>query len=178
MSSGGASRRLFFALCPDEALRDALVEGTRPVVRRIGGRPMAAENLHITLVFLGNVNGAQQACAEAVGDSVRAAPFELVLDRYGYFPRPQVFWLGPCAQPPMLLGLVKDLTAGLVACGYRPEARPYHAHLTLARKVRPPAAEFTAPGLTWAAAEFCLVESLSTPAGVRYPILRRWALRA
>jgi len=50
-----ATRRLFFALWPDEATREQLAHITRKAVRGSGGRPIPVENLHSTLVFLGSV---------------------------------------------------------------------------------------------------------------------------
>src|SRR5579883_616458 len=52
---GAPTRRLFFALWPDEAMREAMVQAIREPVRASGGRPVHAGNLHVTLAFLGAV---------------------------------------------------------------------------------------------------------------------------
>ena len=47
---GAAPRRLFFALWPDEVQRCALEHNAAKAVRHSGGRPVAAANLHVTLL--------------------------------------------------------------------------------------------------------------------------------
>ena len=48
--------RLFFALWPDEALRQQLAVYP-PMLKGCGGRLVVQDNLHITLAFLGSVDG-------------------------------------------------------------------------------------------------------------------------
>ena len=49
--------RLFYALWPDEPLRERLAEAARDAVRQSGGRPVPAGNYHLTLAFLGRNTG-------------------------------------------------------------------------------------------------------------------------
>ena len=58
------------------------------------------ENIHITLRFLGDIEGAQaEAAAEALRRAGESAPaFDISIDRFGVFPhlkRPGVLWAGP-----------------------------------------------------------------------------------
>jgi len=68
------------------------------------------------------------------------------------------------------------LQALLAGCGFAPDARAYVPHVTLARKqnTAPDSDEF--PAISWSISDFCLVESVTDPAGARYCVLRRWAL--
>jgi len=94
------TRRLFFALWPDQATRQALVRATRKAVRRAGGRPVPPHNYHITLAFLGNQPSALFDEIVAAGRRVTASPMELCLDTFHCWPRPRVFWFGPAKAAP------------------------------------------------------------------------------
>ena len=50
--------RLFFACWPDAALQEQLAQLGRQLQRQCGGKPSRRENLHLTLVFLGDVDSA------------------------------------------------------------------------------------------------------------------------
>ena len=167
-------QRLFFALWPSGELREALTPLLK-LHRECGGRAHPPTNLHITLNFLGMVDGDTRDCLEQAAHEIAVAPFELTLDRFGYWPRPKVMWLGCSETPEPLLDLVAALNRVVAQCGLEPERRPYHPHLTLLRKARQ-APEVEAPELHWQAKEFVLVESASAPGGVEYRVLRRWPL--
>src|SRR5690606_40404955 len=81
-----ARRRVFFALWPDDATRGAIERACRQAVRRSGGRPTAKRNLHLTVAFLGELEPDALELAAAV-PPIGVGPFEIVLDRIGYFER-------------------------------------------------------------------------------------------
>ena len=167
--------RLFFAAWPDAVTRDA-VAAVAAGFPRNRGRRVAPENLHITLVFLGEVDDARRAMLESHAGQVRMPPFALVLDRSGWWRRPRVAWLAPETVPGAMLGLVNSLNAAVRDCGLSVEERPYRAHLTIARRVpRPPAALQFDP-IRWEINEFCLVESVTEEAGSRYRVRASWPL--
>jgi 2'-5' RNA ligase len=173
-----ATQRLFFALWPEAEMQQRLAKAAEALLPTGTGRLVRPENLHCTLVFLGSVDADQRVCVEAVADQVRAGAFNLHLDRFGFFRRPQVGWLGCTTTPVALHRLVGELAQGCAACGFPPEHRPYEVHLTIVRKVtrdpgRPP---FMA--LDWPVDRFALVESVNEEGGVRYRPLRSWKLRA
>src|SRR5574337_1362430 len=99
MASAADSQRLCFALWPDDTLRHILYKETRHAVRASGGKPVLAENFHITLAFLGHLDVDGAAAARAAADSTQGEPFDLVLDRTGFWPDARVVWLGPSAVP-------------------------------------------------------------------------------
>lgn len=169
-------QRLFFALWPDPEVRVRLQRLTRGLQPQ-RGRPVAADKLHVTLAFLGSVDGAIRECLEHAADGVRRAPFSLHLDRLGHWSRPQVLWLGCSETPPELLGLVADLAAAMRSCDREPETRPYHAHLTLARKVRRVRLPEAVEPVDWPVERFVLVQSDTLPEGAVYQVLRSWLLR-
>jgi 2'-5' RNA ligase len=169
------ARRLFYALWPDDPVRHALLHwqtANLPATVRWQHRA----DLHLTLHFLGQVEPDRLDALRALGAGIRVDGFELVLDRLGHWPRPQVLWAGPAEIPRELAELHARLGAGLQALGFELDRRPFAAHLTLARKIRhrPPGATALEP-VTWQVREFALVESVpgSVPA---YRLLARWPL--
>ena len=177
MVPGGAeTQRLFFALWPEPELGERLfaLGGDR---LRVGGRGVVAENLHLTLAFLGSLDVALRQRLEQGADGIRVPRFTLALDRVGCFRRKGIFWAGATQTPAPLLELVGALKAAQAACGLTPEDREYQVHVTLARDVRrcPPEGPIT-PSLEWPARRFVLVESHTDADGARYEILRSWEL--
>jgi 2'-5' RNA ligase len=167
--------RLFFALWPDLAVRRGLaaLQEREPRVR---GRPTHPEDLHLTLVFLGEMDAARRRCAEQTADAVRIPSFDLQLDQLGYWSRPRIFWCGARLTPEPLIELVQRLQAGLGSCAVERERRPYAAHITLARDAHPvPALDLT-PVLHWPVREFVLVASRRGGPPPHYQLLRRWDL--
>lgn len=170
MTEPARSQRLFFALWPDAQTRDRIAGQARGLARR-EGRPVAAENLHVTLAFIGASDPERRRCLEARAAQVGVEPFTLELSQVGYYPRARVLWVGPRATPEPLLGLVERLNRALAPCGYRPEPRPFAAHVTLFRKARPTGEGPAFEPVPWPVHEFCLVESVSDRDGVHYRVL-------
>ena len=175
MSKDHPTRRLFFALWPDAATRDKLLRIVRSLPRK-RGRPVAAQNLHITLVFLGAVKESELGCLKEQASQVVGVPFKLSLTQLGYFSRPRVIWLGPANCPEPLSSLVAALNNGLQPCGFRPDARPFSAHVTLFRKAIPTTSNTKITPVEWSIDHFCLVESKTHPRGVDYNVLQYFSL--
>jgi RNA 2',3'-cyclic 3'-phosphodiesterase len=176
------TQRLFFALWPSPEVRERLRQLTRKALHK-NGRAVTPENLHITLVFLGSVPRERAACVREAAARLTGAPFRLVLDRLGHFPRPRVLWAGPSELPPALTDLVRGLTAAARQCGIETEERAYRAHATLARKVNRPAAGISGHGLAidplgWEVEHFVLVRSVTHSEGAQYEVIASWPLAA
>ncbi|MEW5757067.1 MAG: RNA 2',3'-cyclic phosphodiesterase [Pseudomonadota bacterium] len=170
------TQRLFFALWPHDDMRQQLAAVVK-AGERWGGRAVATENLHMTLVFLGSITQAQRAFLEQQAERLTLSSFTLWLDHLGHWPKPQVLWLGVPEVPRPLLDLVEALNRAVADCGLRPDDRPYAPHLTLRRKVaKGPRNESIAP-LEWSVHDFALVESNTLSSGVEYRVLRTWPLQ-
>jgi 2'-5' RNA ligase len=124
--------RLFVAIdLPDEAkdLLDALCHGVP------GARWVRDRQFHLTLRFLGAVEGpAERAVAEALR-SVRCEPFPLRLQDVGHFPprgNPRVLWAG-VERSAGLVELHRQVEKYVRRAGLGPEERKFSAHVTLAR---------------------------------------------
>lgn len=171
-----SAQRLFFALWPETELQARFASAAAGILPAGLGRPVPAENLHVTLVFLGAVGVAQRACVEDVASRARSRPFELRFDRTGYFRQPQALWFGCTKTPPGLAGLVEQLARGAGECGFETEHRPYAAHLTVRRGLRRDPGRPPLIPVLWQVDRFALVESVGGPSGVQYRPLRFWSL--
>ena len=170
--------RVFFALWPDAGARDALATLSRAVVGQAGGRAPAAENLHLTLAFVGEVAFERVEVLRAVGLAATAGmpAFDLSLDRVGAFRGSGIAWAGASSVPAELARLVSQLNDALTAQGFPTDPRPFQAHVTLARRCRrAPAALRVAP-ITWTVDGMTLNASELAPGGSRYRELAGWPL--
>ena len=170
-----AAQRLFFGLWPDQRTRRALARvAAQSSAHR--GRAQHPEDLHITLVFLGQVTAEQQPCVIDAGDRLKGRPFQLSIDRLAYWKRPRILWCGPSFAPAALLELVSGLQSHLRACGFEPEKRAYSPHVTLLRKASPVADCALPEPLSWAVDELVLAASHSGVKAPRYRVLKKWSL--
>jgi|SoiMethySBSTD1v2_1073268.scaffolds.fasta_scaffold70545_2 RNA 2',3'-cyclic 3'-phosphodiesterase len=173
-----ASRRLFFALWPDAALRAEAADRIAALVPAAGGRPQRPDQLHVTLVFLGLVPEHRLASVCSVGAGVTGAPVMVPLDSLEHWRKPQVLCLTASRVPPRLVALVEELRASLAAAELPSEIRTYRPHLTLARKVTRFDARAEVEPLLWRADSITLVESRSNAQGSSYEPLANWPLEA
>jgi 2'-5' RNA ligase len=177
MTENSATRRLFFALWPDETCRTALAHATRKAARASGGRPVTVSNLHSTLAFLGPVAEARHAAAVEIAAQVRQAPFRLVLDRLEHWPRQGLLCMTSTEPPSGAAELAAELWKLLAAQGFVPDFKPYRPHVTIARKVMKPHALGAIHPVEWSVQDFALVESVTAPEGAEYTPLQHWPLR-
>ncbi len=173
-SEPSARERLFFALWPGPTVRAALARRAREACAGLRGRPTPADNLHVTLAFLGDLDAERRACMEAVAGRLPFEPFDLVLDRLEYVPRNRILWLGAGELPMPLARLAGGLNAGLRECGHEPERRPFRAHITLMRKLDRPPRHLAPEPLAWHVDGFALVRSRLAPEGAHYEVVARW----
>jgi len=176
MSDG---RRLFFALWPSDELRADLVSVTQAIARDSGGRVIPPENLHVTLLFLGQVPSARFDAIQQAGDACANAPaFQLNFDRTEIWGRANLLALTTSTIPPEASQLAEKLRDSLrdeVAATSEHEFRP---HITLARDLpRLRHADPVAP-LPMKVNDFVLVQSRPGPNGSQYSVLARWPLMA
>ena len=170
--------RLFFALWPDERVREELAAVIKRLKQSTSARWVSTDKLHMTLAFLGYVQPDRLgALIEAAGNVSNLPAFDLVLDRTEFWRGPGIICLGTSSAPDALKLLAAELAKNLRVAGFELETRPFRAHLTLARKARhlPADLEFSDP-VRWSVASFCLVESRQEQEGSSYVVLRSWEL--
>lgn len=149
-----------------------------------GLRWSAPSSWHVTLQFLGNTEPAQYDCIAARLLDVRFQPVPIGIESLGFFDRAGVFFADVLLTPE-LVSLQQTVTAGTNRCGFAPEERPYHPHITLARskgkagkrQLRALASRICEqPKFSgFVAKEFLLYESVLGPTGSRYMVKERFA---
>ncbi len=124
--------RLFVAIELDEAARAAIAAEQKRIASAIDREKtltwVAADRMHLTLVFLGEV---PDALAPAIVDAVFAG--------VGVFPPerarkpPRVLWLGLADGADETIAVQRMISARITGLGVTIEDRGFHPHLTLAR---------------------------------------------
>jgi 2'-5' RNA ligase len=127
--------RLFVALELPEPQRRGLEAWGAEALADPALRPVPAENLHITLAFLGYRPEKEiDRVAAAMGESVAPAPIVELLDPVARPPRGRARLFALPALSPGTEALEAGLREELVAARlYEPEKRPFWPHLTIAR---------------------------------------------
>jgi len=130
--------RLFIAINFSDKTRVALKTLRDDLQSRSeSGRFVETENLHLTLVFLGECNNQQIASIKSVMNGIEFAPFKITIDRLGRFKRygSDLWWVGLQESKP-LQRLHNDLNDKLISADFILEKRKYSPHITLGREVK------------------------------------------
>jgi 2'-5' RNA ligase len=186
--SGAPTRRLFFALWPSGAQREALLHAIVKIVRHCGGRPVPAPNLHVTLAFLGSVPERRLEELSAIARRTAAAwpadaaPLAVSLAAPEHWAKAQV--LAVLEREEELRGapaagaaeLARILTTATAAAGFSPDLKPFRAHVTVARKVARAPHSIEMRGVLWSFDDFALVESRTLAEGPVYSVVESYVL--
>ena len=171
MADAAPALRLFFALWPDEAARAGLLGLQRRLVQPPGARPVAPENLHLTMAFLGMQPAALLPEIKAVLDRVPVPSMTLDIDCYGCFARAGIAWAGMQRVPAALLGLHQALMDALRECSIGHQtALAFRPHVTLFRRAECGSFALDEP-VCWRAPGLALVRSVTTARGAVYEVL-------
>jgi RNA 2',3'-cyclic 3'-phosphodiesterase len=174
--------RLFLAIPLAETIAGQLAQLTarlRPSAPDL--RWAAPDSWHVTLQFLGRTTPQQYECVVARLAALHLPPVSIQLTGLGLFERAGILHLG--VEPtPHLLALQRRIVAATTPCGFEPESRPYHPHITLARaKARSRSLRVFAAHLPseinfprFTAREFLLYESHPSAAGSTYEVRQRF----
>jgi 2'-5' RNA ligase len=181
--------RTFIAVDLGKAVRDRAIALQENLARAgVEVKWVEPENLHVTLLFLGEVGDRDvPAVCRCVADVCQGhAAFTMSVERVGCFPnarRPRVVWVGVGEGAQELVALHDALEAPLLELGcYRREERQYTPHVTLGRVKSERPTEKLAQALAkhagWQGGqtpvrEVLVLSSELTPQGPLYTVLSR-----
>lgn len=178
----GEVHRLFFALWPDEGVRDGIAAAAASLreARAPRGRWIGRHRYHLTLQFLGDSPFLREDIARdamRAADGVRATAFDLSLDAAGSFRNRSIpWWLGCAATPPALQRLWDMLGGALLRAGMRPQSgKGLVPHVTVLRDADALLPPSPIEPVHWPVREFVLVHSVLARQSA-YHLLGRWPL--
>jgi len=135
-------RRLFVGIELDEFARASCARVAQALQKTgFDARYESAEKLHVTLAFLGFVNGSRvEEIVTALNDvAARSRALSVALDKLGAFPherKPRVVYVGAREQGAEFRKLAQSVRGAYVAAGFEFDNDPV-AHVTIARVKRP-----------------------------------------
>ena len=179
--------RVFFAIWPDAAAQKQLTELAERLEAVCDGRKARVENIHLTLVFLGEVSVDRLDALCHVANKVRDADvqaFDFAIEEVHYWKHNRIAYAGAAKVPQGLLDLVNALQSALFAAGFAFDRQAYVPHITLVRKARCPAPSIElrtglpelAQPIVWPVREWVLVKSGQANGRSGYTPLGRWPL--
>lgn len=174
----GKNVRVFFALWPSPHEREALA-AWQPGLRELcGGKAMRAENLHATLVFVGNVAEHRLEALKLAAQEVQGRRFDLNFDLAHYWGHNHIVHAAPSHVPAHLVELVRDLEQAMKRHRFHFDSHPaYKPHVTLLRHARwrdAPLPQMRAS--RWRVASYVLAQSVGAAAGVTYEPIAQFTL--
>jgi 2'-5' RNA ligase len=123
--------RLFIALQLSPEVKTVLLEAAEKLrAQARGGNFTQAENLHLTLAFIGETE--KLSAARAALDEAAGRAFPMAVGGTGRFG--ELWWAG-IEKNPVLEKLAERVQEGLRVRGFPIERRPFRPHITLARQV-------------------------------------------
>lgn len=167
-----ATVRLFIALWPPDAVRDALAawQGQWQWPQRAS--VVRPERMHLTLHFLGNVPPQIVADLNYVLRRVPCQTFALQFGQADMWPHGTAV-LRPDQSPTALRGLHARIGLALSEIGLKAEDRAFRPHVTLARRAQGATPPEAAADIAWESkAGFVLVQTLGGGRG--YQVLENF----
>ncbi len=151
-----------------------------------GARWLTPVQMHLTLRFIGEVDGGVFEDIMAALGEIRRAPFELTLKGVGHFPpkgRPEVIWVGVQKSEP-LIALRNKIESTLSHIGIERDRRKFAPHVAIARLRDvnvPRLARYIIEynlyeSLPFRVNEFCLYSSMLSSSGAIYQVEESYPL--
>ena len=167
------TKRLFFALWPDDRQRDQLRELINAVAKTVEGHAVDRRNWHITLAWIGDYPEERIPQLLKRVSEIDFEPFRLSFDRLEFWARPRIASLTAATVPEELHRVVTALENVLQDEGVVKETRTYRPHITVSRNARTFTTERLAQRTSIEWSSFELVESVPGREGAFYRPLKQ-----
>ena len=142
--------KLFIAVNFDDETKSRLL-AIQDIIKKqaVRGNFSRPENLHLTVVFIGETDAGLVPAVEAIIIDAAARPpanaFSVTLNRTGCFRHSakELWWIGAGDADSGLCALAelrRQITGALEAAGIPFDNRPFRAHITLGRDIKPASA--------------------------------------
>ncbi|ESS66802.1 2'-5' RNA ligase [Methyloglobulus morosus KoM1] len=165
-------KRLFFAIWPDECTRQQCVKIANAVVPEQAHSVQAA-NIHVTLLFLGNIDPDKEERFKQALAAVQAPRMTLCFDKLSFWKKPGILCLTTTNPSPEIESFVEVLSKLARGLGIPIDERPFKPHVTLAKKVKNQVSLGFDP-IIWHSSSFSLVESCQVSSGIVYRTVGEW----
>jgi 2'-5' RNA ligase len=169
---------VFFALWPEVLVRRALRTLATQYQSPCVARAMAEDSLHMTLLFLGEVERARLPQLIQTANKVSVPAFGFVLERLSFWQHNRIAYATLQAEVSSLSQLVATLRQQVLAAGFVFENHEFTPHVTLLRGVGHALDSQAITPISWWVDSFVLVESFKVEQGSRYQVLQKWSLSA
>lgn len=176
-AAGEETARVFFAIWPDATAQQQLAGLAQQLETVCGGRKTRTENIHLTLVFLGEVASERLDALQLAVKDIKAQAFDFAVEEIRYWKHNRIAYAGTSRPPPQLLHLVSALQNNLAAAGFAFDRQTlYMPHITLLRKAACHTLPELAEPIVWPVREWMLVKSAQVNGRSAYLPLGRWPL--
>jgi 2'-5' RNA ligase len=128
--------RLFIAICFPDEIKNALYRETITLRdNAVCGSFSRKENLHLTLAFLGELHQSRVKDIRMIMAALPKVSLSLEIANFGWFSSrgERLYWRG-LTENAKLVALQKDLCAMLRTADFTLDEKPFHPHITLARR--------------------------------------------
>jgi 2'-5' RNA ligase len=180
--TSGKSIRVFFAIWPKEAVWRQLYDLSEKVELVCGGRRTRAESIHLTLIFLGEMEISQLHALCLAAKTVRGQVFNFIVEGIRYWKLNRLVYAETGEVPLELFDLVDSLKNTLSAYGISFDHRAFTPHITLVRKaqrhVLPKSLIHLVEPIVWPVNEYILVKSEQASNRSVYTPIGRWPLES
>ncbi|NTU89615.1 MAG: RNA 2',3'-cyclic phosphodiesterase [Actinobacteria bacterium] len=130
--------RLFIAAELPSSIKEELSSTSEELRPHMKGRFVAPDLYHVTLAFIGEKDEKlfPRICETVKDACAKHEPFEVALGGLGFFGKRDsaTLWYG-LRETSQIEMLAKDIHTGLAKNGITFDEKPFHPHVTLARKV-------------------------------------------
>ena len=135
-------QRLFVAVNFSDEVKARILEvQERLRAQCLRGNFSRPENLHLTLVFIGETPGEKLKSIFQIIDDISSPPFDVQFNRTGCFThsRKELWWIGAGPDSPglkLLKTLHERLFCRFLDAGFPVDERAFNAHITLGREIK------------------------------------------